>query len=398
VVKARLLPCLAAALVFVSLCPAQQNPRFRVLVSFSSSLPEINAFEYADALSSSLSSSQFVDVVYLSVAGEDPAREAGRLGYDVALAVTLAPSQKAVRLAWSLLSANTGAELGSGSVITDIPDARRLQSLFWMDLIASVEAALINVDPPRAVRLFVAGPPGAKIDGIGDTSLVIPEEGVIEVAVDTPLTYSWSASAEGYDDAHGVLALIDQRPTLLAVDMRPQRPWTVDLGLYNGSFLDTWTSYRFMNDRFFIRAGCRQYLVGLSLRDEKPDYKPALFSSQPLIQLGIGGGGLLGRPGQGARTYWGALVTARIVLPAGGCIFFDPIAPLSLEPFGGLEWRPNPRFGFFGELYATLFLFADTFMYAATVRDNDGPSALNVYGEGWVLNLPSFRFGARFYL
>jgi hypothetical protein len=98
VVKARLFPCLAAALVFVSLCSAQQNPRFRVVMSFSSSMPGINAFEYADALSTALSRSQFVDVVYLASVEEDPAQKAGRLGYDVALAVTLAPSKKNVKL------------------------------------------------------------------------------------------------------------------------------------------------------------------------------------------------------------------------------------------------------------------------------------------------------------
>ncbi len=397
-VKARLFPCLAAALVFVSLCSAQQNPRFRVVMSFSSSMPGINAFEYADALSTALSRSQFVDVVYLASVEEDPAQKAGRLGYDVALAVTLAPSKKNVKLAWSLLSVNTGTELGSGSVDTEIPDSRRLQSLFWMDVIASVESMLSTIDPPRAVRLFVAGPPGARVRGIGDEVIVIPEEGVVEIKVVSPATYRWSAEAPGYDGASGVFALLEQKPAFLAVVMQPQRRWTVDVGMYNASFLDSWCSYRLHEDQYFLRAGFRQYLVGLSLRDEKSEYKPALFISQPLVQLGLGGGQLFGKPGQSLRFYWGGLATVWLVFGADSSLFLDPITPLSIEPFGGLEWRPSQSFGFFGELYGSLFLFADTFMYAATVQTDDDPSSLNVYGNTWIFNFPSFRFGARFYL
>jgi len=390
---------LASALALaVAACSAQEQPRLRLLVGLDLSAAGVDVGAYADALAASISRSSLVGEVLRASGDGDIAMEAGRLGCDVALAASLAEAGSGLRQSWRIVGAASGEEIGSGSADAERPDARSLSDFFWLDLVASFEAAIGTIDRLEAVRLVVGGPPGARVAGIGAETIVIPEESSIEVRVKAPATYSWRASAKGYDQSEGIVAVLGQGPAVLNISLARQRSWTLDAGLYNGAFVDSWVSYRFADDRFFVRAGFRQYILGFSLVDAEPGLDPSYFVSTPLIQLGLGGGALLGRPGQRVRTYAGALATTRVAFPAGAGVFIDPVAPLCVEPFGGLEWKPLARWGFFGELYADLYLLSDEILFAASIKDRDDPSPLYIFGDGWIFNLPNLRFGARLYL
>ncbi len=396
-VKGKLAPAFALALLAAA-AAAQDSRTFRLLVAFGSTAPGADTPRYAEALASALSRSPLLGEIRLASGSEGLAEEAGKLGYDIALDAGLAPSGSGALLSWRLYAASGGYLIGAGEASTALPDARSLQGPFWLDLLTSLESMLEGVDSRRGVRLFVVGPPGAVVRGIEASPLVLPEDGVAELNLTVPATLAWTADAKGYDGRAGILSVFEQKPTVLHLDMRPQLLWTIDLGLYNGAFLDAWASRRLLDDRMFLRAGFRQYLVGISMLDAEPGFDPPPFVSLPLIQPGLGGGALFGRPGGALRLYAGALVTARIVIPGSVGAFIDPIAPLSLEPFLGIEWRPMARCGFFGEMYAPIYLFADTDLFAASVKKAEGPSALYIYGRGTVLSIPELRFGARFYL
>jgi len=398
VVRQKLLLSCALALLAAAAIAAQDSRAFRILVAFNLTLPGADSSRYAEALVSALSRSPLLGEIRLAPSAEGLAEEAGKLGCDAALEAALSSSDGGALLSWRLYAASGGYLLGAGESAGRLPDARSLQEYFWMDLLTSVESMLEGVDARRSVRLFIVGPPGAIVRGIEANPLVLPEDGVAELNVTAPATIAWSAEAVGYERRSGILSVFEQKPVVLHLDLPAQLRWTIDLGMYNGAFLDGWVSRRFLDDRFFMRAGLRQYLIGISLLDEEPGFDPPPFVSLPLVQLGMGGGALFGRPGEVVRYYAGALLTTRIAMPSGAGVFIDPIAPLSLEPFLGIEWKPMARCGLFGEAYASIYLFTDTELFAASMKEADGPSALLIYGRGTVLSIPELRFGARFYL
>jgi hypothetical protein len=389
---------LASILLIAAIaCAAQEGPKLRVLVVLES-LSQLDAEDCAQALSAAISRSPLVGEVRLAAEAPEVAEEAGKLGFDLALYACVLQSASGVRLWWRVLSASSGDEIGYGAVDAAAPGARDLQDAFWTDLLASLEAAIGTVGPPRGVRLVVTGPPGAVVKGFGKDPVALSGEGAAELTVAAPATYAWSADAKGYDGAAGTAAILGQESASLDLAMTRQYPWTVEVGLCNGAFLDYWVSRRFRGDGFFLCAGLRQYMLGISLRDAGPGDALPYFVSFPLIQPGLGGGILFGKPGHPLRAYAGALATARLVMPEGVCMFIDPVAPLCLEPFGGIEWRPLRRCGFFAELYAGFYPFADGPLFSSTVGESQGPSPGYVYGDGWVLGFPFTRFGARFYL
>jgi hypothetical protein len=374
-----------------------EERRFGILVALSA--PEgIDAAKYSDALAAVVSRSGLVGRIELASAPDDLVQEAGMRGLDAALGARIEVSEAGIRLSWRVLGAASGESLAEGSSDSPRPDARALSDRFWRDLVSSLDAALESSDKLDSARLAVSGPPGAVIAGIAEEPIVMPAEGEAVVSVRAPGTYAWHASAPGYDSARGVVEVLSQKTNVLAVAMARQRRWTVDAGIYNGAFVDAWASYRLRDDSLFVRAGLRQYALGFSLARAEVGYDPKLILSLPLLQPGVGGGLILGEPGRALRPYAGVLATTRIAFPKGAGIFIDPVAPLCLEAFGGLEWKPLPRWGFFAELYADFYPFADDVLLAASVKKAGGPSPMYAFGDGWAFSMPDFRFGARFYI
>jgi hypothetical protein len=391
-------PSLAVSLLIAALaCAAQDEGRFRVLVDLESTAA-LDSGECADSLSAAISRSALVGEVGRSSGKAPAAEEAGRLGFDLALEARLLPSDAGVALRWQILSASSGDEVGGGSIDAPLPDARALLDSFWADLVSSLEGAIGKVSKPGEVRLLVTGPPGTLVRGFGDLPIELGPDGSAELRVKAPATYRWSAAARGRDRAIGVLAVLGQEPARLDIELPAQFRWTIEAGLFDGAFPDFWASYRLLDDRLFVRAGLRQYLAGLSLLDGGPGFDPPLLASTPLLQPGIGGGLLLGAPGHPVRGYAGAQATLRLAFPKGAGLFIDPVAPLCVEAFGGLEWQPQRRWGCFAEAYAGLFLFADPWLFAASAEGGPGSSPLRAYGRGWVFSAPDLRFGARLYL
>jgi hypothetical protein len=389
---------LASILALLAMaCFGQGGPKYRVLLGLDSA-SSLDAGKCGEALSAAISRSPLVGEVRIWPGGQDISEEAGKLGFDLALSVSILPAVGGVRLWWRVFGASSGDEVGRGAFDAAIPDARDLQDVFWLDILTSLETAIAAVARPGEVRLLVSGPPGAMVKGFGKDPIELSAEGEAELRVAAPATYPWSASARGYDSVEGLAAVFGQEPYRLDLPMPRQFRWTIDAGLFNGAFLDAWASYRFMNDSLFLRAGYRQYLVGLSLREESPGAEAPVLVSFPLLQIGLGGGALFGEPGRPLRTYAGVLATTRIALPRGAGVFIDPVAPLCLEPFGGLEWRPVSKWGFFGELYAGLYLFADGLLFAASMNEDNRFPSFYAIGDGWVFCFPNLRFGARLYL
>lgn len=351
---------------------------------------------YEASLASALSRSPSFGLVMRADGSDSPASEAGRLGYDLALSARVESLDSGIRVTWSISGATAGEELGSGTFDAERPGEKELAEYFWAELVAAAEKAAAAIGPLGSARLVVKGPPGAIVYGLGDGPLAIPPEGEIEIAAKAPATYAWRASAKGYYESSGVAAVFGSRAEL-TIGLSLQRPWNLEVGLFNGAFPDLWASRRFLDDRLFARVGFFQYLAGFALWNEKPDYDPAFLLSIPLIQPGLGAGWIFGKSGSAIRPYLGATATTRIAFPKGAGVFIDPVAPLCVQPYAGIEWKAIDRFGFFAEMGADFYPFADGFLLAASTDSSNGLVAIK-YGGGWGAHFPSLRFGTRFYL
>jgi hypothetical protein len=355
-----------------------------------------SAERYASSLAYSLSRSpEFIEVMKAS--GPDPvAAEAGRLGYDLGVGAKVEPTEAGIRVSWKIFWATNGRELDSGGFEAGKPDEKDLAGDFWSDLVIAAEKSAEEAGPLGSASLRVTGPPGAIVRGLGKEAVTIPAEGSADLVAKAPATYSWRASAKGYYDAAGVAEVFEPRSEL-RIDLMRQRPWTLELGLLNGAFPDFWASRRFLDDRIFLRVGLYQYLGGIALGNVQPGYDPDVLLSTSLVQPGLGAGWIFGKNDAPTRAYAGLTATTRIAFPQGAGIFIDPVAPLCLEPYAGIEWKALDRWGFFAELGADVYVLADGFLLAASIGSRNGPAGYS-YGADWLVQFPSLRFGTRFYL
>lgn len=378
---------------------AAAQDRHRILVSLET--PGFSPAEseaYAASLDAAMARSSRFGAVKRAGDPDGIVEEAGRGGFDLAAVVRIEKlSDAELRLSWNILGPDGGEAVASGTADIALPDGRDLVDFFWLDLVDLAEKASAVVKIRGRSVLALRGPPGTVVTGLGKERLELPESGELELGLRAPATYAWKASAPGYASASGVVALFGERVEL-ALEMERLRPWALEAGLLNAAFPDLWVSWRFANDRLFLRAGLHQYLGGLSLARESQFYEPAYFLSIRLVQPGIGAGWILGKPGASVRPYLGVTASALLAFPPLSRLFLDPVAPLCVEPYFGLEWRALKRLGLFLELGANLYLFGDPLLMAASMPKSDNNRPLFFYGDFGVFEFPAFRFGTRLQL
>jgi hypothetical protein len=187
-----------------------------------------------------------------------------------------------------------------------------------------------------------------------------------------------------------------------AVPTAPTPPaprWAIDSSLYSFAFPELRASYS-PSPSWLVRATITQFLFGLSFTDAAGGSYPSLVYSTGLVQAGFGAGWLpLGGKGS-LQPYLGLDAFLRLIFPDGGGMGVEPVAPLGIAPFVGLEWSRTRGVGVFLELGATLYPFAaPDYMRASAMAA--GSSQLLFGGSfsdssGWFGEFPDLRFGLRF--
>ncbi len=379
---------------FAGAAPAQD--RHRLLVALETSgFADAETEAYAATLDAAMARSSRFGAVKRAGGAGGVVEEAGRGGFDLAAVVRLEKlSDTELRLDWEFLGPDGGEKVAEGGADLALPDQRDLVDFFWLDLVAAAEKASAVVKTQGRSMLALRGPPGAVVTGFGKEKLELPASGELEIGLRAPATYSWKASAPGHASASGVAAVFGERTELL-LELEKLRAWSVEIGLVNAAFPDLWFSWRFADDRLFLRAGFHQYLGGLALARASQFYEPAYFVSIRLLQPGFGAGWILGKPGGAVRPYLGATASARLAFPPLARLFLDPVAPLCVEPYLGLEWKALKRLGVFLELGANLYLFGDPVLMAASMAKNENNHPLYLYGDFGFFEFPAFRFGTR---
>ncbi|HRW23905.1 MAG TPA: hypothetical protein P5298_05820 [Spirochaetia bacterium] len=344
------------------------------------------------SLAAALAKSPLLDAVLAAPDGLGLVEAASRASCALAVEADSRSAGGEAASAWRVLDPLTGATLASGVVEGPEPGPRDLAEFWWLPVVEAAEAALPTV-ARTLVRVTAA--PGTVVSGLSDEPMTVPESGELELPLRVPGTYPWRAVSSGAYPESGYFGALEQGVSL-AVPRTPLRRWAIEAGLYMTQFPDLWASWRFMDDRLFLRAGLRQFLAGLYLVGEEygEDTPPAILSL-PLIQPGIGIGGYFLPPDAFVRPYAQAGAGLRLLVASWAPLVPEPVAPLALEGAFGAEWGLTRRIAVFVELGASYYPFCDGFLMAS-VRgaDDSGPSGF-LYGGSWLVELPTLRFGAR---
>jgi len=131
---------------------------------------------------------------------------------------------------------------------------------------------------------------------------------------------------------------------------------------------------------------------------------PSLVYSTGLVQAGLGAGWYPMAGRSRLQPYLCMDAFARLILPEGGGVAIEPIAPMGISPLVGLEWSRAGDIGAFIEVGATLYPIADRdFMLASAGGDNSGRLLFGGSGlfkghPGWFGEFPNARLGLRFKL
>ncbi|PKL24190.1 MAG: hypothetical protein CVV47_10595 [Spirochaetae bacterium HGW-Spirochaetae-3] len=342
-----------------------------------------------------------LDAILLAPDGVDIVEAASKASCALAIEATseTLPSGDA-RSSWRVLDPLTGETLSSGVVEGPEPTERDLAEFWWIAVADAAEAALPRV---KKTLVRIEGAPGTRITGqagkdrggLGETDLVIPEEGFLEVPLRVPGTYPWRATSKGAYPERGYFGALEQGVSL-TIPRSPLRRWTVEAGLYMTQFLDVWGAWRFAEDYLYVRFGLTQFLAGLYLVGEEYGVEtPSAIISLPLVQPGIGFGGYFLAPDAYVRPYATGTFFARVLVASWAPLRFDPVAPIGTSGMLGAEWGVTPRVAVFLELGAAFYPFCDGFLMAASAgTDRSGPVG-TAFGDGWFLEAPILRFGAR---
>jgi hypothetical protein len=354
-----------------------------------------------DSLEAALAASPFAAAVFRQGSdGEDPVVSAVHFFCPILLSVHAVGAENRVRIEWHYVpSAARSIELRGGSFEKAIPNARELASSFWTELVQDLGPAIEAIPLDRIV---VAAPPGARVEGFGD-SFVVPKGGEVEVAMSLPVFVRWKASSLSFFDSSGT-TLIDAPLSRVELPMRKLPAWTAELSLYGFSFPEARASI-LLGKRLFARATITQFLAGLNLQSpyDGPSPEPSMLSSFSLMYAGFGFGTFFEDPDRSLRFYTAVDMLVRLDMPGYRSFFIDPIAPFGISPLIGAEWGRDARAKLFFELGGIFYPSALVDLMLASRSSNGGD--LVFYGAGsspgrpgWFAEFPVPRLGLRVYL
>jgi hypothetical protein len=379
--------------------PAKDAAWTRIMVSFAGSGIRDEGL-LRDSLEAALAASPLAaTVLRQGPDGEDPTASAAKFSCPISLSVLAVGAESLVRIEWHFVSsAAKSIELRGGSFEKAIPNARELASSFWIELVQDLGPAIAAI--PRG-RIVVAAPPGARVDGFGD-SFVVPAEGEAELTMALPAFIKWKASSFSYFDADGT-TLIEAPLSRVELPMRKLPAWTVELSLYGFSFPEARASLLF-GKRLFARATLTQFLAGLNLQTyDLPPPEPSILSSFSLLHVGVGFGTFFGDPDKNLRFYAAIDGFFRFAMPGYRSFFIDPVAPIGISPLVGAEWGRDTRTKLYFELGGIFYPNVLVDLMLASRASNGG--TLVFYGAGsspgrtgWFAEFPLPRLGLRVYL
>ncbi len=241
-----------------------------------------------------------------------------------------------------------------------IPDAGALAEYFWLDVAGSVEKTAVLELPQEFMT--IEGPPGASVSGLGKENLVIPEEGSMQAPVNIPQSAVLRITNKGFMPQERKI-LIDRPGMTEIFDLKPFPAWVLEANLYNLQFPGFRLQWRPTRGFWFVQAGIDQYLVGITLMEQRYDFgeeNPKIIGGTPLFHLFAGAGMDISPVEKPFGFYADADIFLRMFLPSWRSMSVDPVAPMGIRPAIGAEYRPTQDFTVFAEYGVMLYFFADS--------------------------------------
>lgn len=397
----------ALALLALALSLGQGQERRRALSALSMAGGEVEA--WAESLDAALASSTRLGEVRRASPGGDAVEEAARLGFDLAVIVSVEGSGAASSLSWAVYLAYAPPppegprRPAATGLVRSLPSMEAAPPpTLWLGLLLAADRLLSESPAAGTARLRVVAPPGTRIKGFSKEPVLVPDSGFLELRLRSPSSYVWLASLSGHEEETGLLSVTGTEESL-SISLRERRPASLETGLLRGAFPDLWFSWRLAEGRLFARAGLVQYLAGLSLKNEesstgKRPYIEYLGRFEPALGLGC----YLTPPDEAARLYLALDSGLRISVTEGDkvlAIARDELAPIELRPAFGLEWRASALFSLFFELGSSLYPTGDAALLESELEPEDEHSDWpHATGDYLVAEFFILRFGARFTL
>jgi hypothetical protein len=379
---------LLAAPQQVSAKPVQPEEGVRVMVRATGTGPAADA----GSLAAALARSTILDAILAAPEGSDIVEAAARTRCAVAVEITgAATGEGQARSDWRIIDPFDGTIVRAGTVEGFEPTERDLTDFWWLPVVEAVEQALPSLKKPM---VSISAKPGTVVRGLSEEPLVIPDSGRAELSLRVPGTYPWRATSTGSYPERGVFDALEHGAGMV-ITVRPLRRWSVELGMLMTQYPDLYGSWRFAEDKFFLRFGVSQYLAGLYLGDATDDSGEWGFVSSPLVQPGVGLGYYALPPDFTVRPYLSISAFTRIIISQYVPLALDPIGPFGTSAVAGAEWALAERLAMFIELGATFYPCPDGELFAASRGSGDSGPTLSLYGGRWFLEMPLFRFGAR---
>jgi hypothetical protein len=395
----------ALALLALALSAAGQGQeRRRVLSALSMDAGERE--DWAESLDAALASSTRIGEVRRASPDGDAVEEAARLGFDLAVIVSVEGSGDAASAFWALYPAGAlpppdgpRAPAATGSVQGLQSRDAAAPGTLWLGLLVAADRLLSEIPAAGTARLKVVAPPGTRIVGLSKEPALLPDSGALELRLRAPSSYAWRASLRDCEDETGLLPVAGPEESL-SISFRPRRRASLETGLVRGAFPDFWFSWRFAQGRLFARAGLIQYLAGLSLENEEyPTGERPYIAYLGRFEPGLGLGCYLTPADDPARLYLAVDSALRIATAEKDnvlTISYDSAGPVEIRPSFGLEWRPSSLFNLFFELGSSLYPTDDAALLESELRPEDGNDGWpHVTGDYCVAEFFIVRFGVR---
>ncbi|MCX7948891.1 MAG: hypothetical protein N2509_02120 [Treponemataceae bacterium] len=269
------------------------------------------------------------------------------------------------------------------------PSEAELLQTFWLPLLDAV-SSLSSTD--YVTSLTIQGLPGTRVRGFTEKPVIIPEEGTAVVQVPKLHSFSWHATTPGHEDLSGSWLTMNEEETL-ALSPLPLLRNTLELGMLRGQFGDFWLGRYFFQNRLHLKIGAEQYIVGFYFPSTWESSDVSMTISLPMILPGLVGEWFFGENQLFIRPYVALGALLRLNLDQAA---LDPVAPLIVLGRGGLLWRVNRQWSFFGELGVDWYPFADgPLLVASQKTQSEGSSPLFLYSDRWYLDFFVFRCGVR---
>lgn len=271
------------------------------------------------------------------------------------------------------------------------PSYLTLYGSFWNVLVDDLESRLIPIEITGRLELHAR--PGSELSGIGEEIYLVNEEGILELTLSAPASYSLGLKLPGFYNEQVRFYLEKDEVEVLEIRQKKENNLSLYGGLYMFGFPSLAVQYQIPKTQIITALGVDLFFLGfIPGNTENSDENPQIIGGNGLFYANYQAGYQF-ETKKGFFSYPVNIGAFMRFTPLDDTIsIVDPLIPWGFYISGAVEYDIRRNLSISFQWKPTVYYTQDAMIYQSSFEDRQIQM-----GENLMLDIPIFVLGVRWY-